>query len=110
MRACTDGVPDASGKKPPWRQRKEEYLEHLGSAPDDCLLVSACDKLHNARAILSDLRAGHDVFARFRAGKEGTLWYYGALCELFATRLGGASPLVREIESTVSAMRREAQS
>ena len=29
VETCTDGVPDASGKKEPWQERKERYLAHL---------------------------------------------------------------------------------
>ena len=43
------------------------------------LRVSLADKLHNARAILADLRAGHDVFARFNAPRQDQAWYYDAL-------------------------------
>jgi D-serine deaminase-like pyridoxal phosphate-dependent protein len=104
--ACTDGVRDAQGRKPPWRARKERYVAHLAQADDDALLVSACDKLHNARAIAADLAAGHDVFARFDpdAGREGTLWYYNALVRAFAARMGAAHPLVRELEIAVARM------
>lgn len=100
--ACTDGVPDASGNKPPWRARKERYLAHLETADGDALLVSACDKLHNARAIAADLAAGHDVFARFTATRDETLWYYEALVRRFAERMGPAHPLVRELETAVA--------
>ncbi len=108
VRGCTDGVPDASGRKPPWRQRKERYLEHLRGAAMDTLLVSACDKLHNARAIVADLRAGHDVFSRFTAGKSGTLWYYDELASLFRERLGSDAAVARELTAAVEAMKSEA--
>ena len=109
VRACTDGVPDAGGIKAPWRDRKERYLEHLRQADEATLLVSACDKLHNARAIGTDLRAGHDVFSRFNAGREGTLWYYGELVCALQERLGAHAPVVRELSAAVSAMREEAE-
>jgi (p)ppGpp synthase/HD superfamily hydrolase len=84
---CTDGLPDATGKKADWGERKRAYLEHLLQASDDVLLVSGSDKLHNARAIVSDLlKIGPDVFSRFTAGREGTLWYYRALAEIFERR------------------------
>ena len=63
-------------------------------------LVAAADKLHNARAILSDYRSiGERVWSRFNAGKEGQLWYYRSLLKT----LGGpkASPLVAELARTV---------
>ena len=64
---CTDGLPDsATGQKAPWKLRKETYLAHLTQTPGDALLVSACDKLHNAESILIDLtETGPGVFDRF---------------------------------------------
>jgi (p)ppGpp synthase/HD superfamily hydrolase len=104
--ACTDGTPDEHGEKAPWRARKEAYIAHLGSASDDTLLVSACDKLHNARAISTDLASGEDVFARFTGGREGTLWYYDALAKTFADKLGESRPLVIELAATVARIAR----
>ena len=55
VEACTDvdTLP-----KPPWHERKEAYLAHLPGADAAILLVSASDKLHNARAIVTDLHRG----------------------------------------------------
>jgi (p)ppGpp synthase/HD superfamily hydrolase len=107
---CTDGVPDAHGRKADWHTRKRKYLEHLLSVDSDTLLVSACDNLHNARAIVSDLRAGHDVFARFKAGRDGTLWYYRSLVEAISVRLGKTAPIARELTSAVGCMSELAKS
>ena len=102
VRACTDAD---TQPKPPWRARKEAYLAHLETAPPDALLVSAADKLHNARAIAADLRAhGQAVFNRFNAGREGTLWYYEALSAVFLRRLPGALP--QELAAAIADMRR----
>lgn len=85
---CTDGVPDASGAKPPWRERKEAYLQHLRTASGPGVLVSACDKLSNLQAILLDLtEIGDSLWERFRGGRAGSLWYYGGLVEAFAGRV-----------------------
>ena len=101
VRACTDAD---TLPKPPWRARKEAYLAHLEAEGPDALLVSAADKLHNARAIVADLRThGVGMFARFNAGQEGTVWYYGALAEVFARHLPG--PLARELTDAVAQMR-----
>jgi len=43
------------------------------------------------------------VFGRFKAGREGTLWYYGALSAVFSRRLPGA--LSRELADAVADMR-----
>lgn len=99
VQACTDGVPDANGVKPPWETRKREYLEHLAVASDDVLLVSGCDKLSNAQAILSDLeKVGIAVFDRFTAKREGTVWYYQELSRVFSQR---GTPVAKLLEETV---------
>jgi (p)ppGpp synthase/HD superfamily hydrolase len=104
VRACTDAD---TLPKPPWRARKEAYLAHLETADPDVLLVSCADKLHNARAILSDLRTdGPTVFNRFKAGQEGTLWYYEALAEVFLRRL--ENPIAHRLQETVQALFAEA--
>ena len=70
--------------KPPWRVRKEEYIDHLKTTSAEARLVSLADKLHNARSILRDLRvSGDDVWVKFNGGKEGTLWYYRSLVGVF---------------------------
>jgi len=70
-----DGCTDAEVvPKPPWRTRKEAYIAHLRDAPASVRLVSAADKLHNARAILADYRSvGESLWQRFHGGKTGTL-------------------------------------
>jgi (p)ppGpp synthase/HD superfamily hydrolase len=104
VRAYTDA--DAI-PKPPWRERKRQYIEHLEQVGDDVLLVSACDKLHNARAIVSDLKThGPLVFARFAGDRDGTLWYYSTLAEVFSRRLPG--PLASELSTTVHEMQASA--
>jgi GTP pyrophosphokinase len=97
VEGCTDSDTDP---KPPWRERKETYIRHLKTADAETRLVSAADKLNNVRSILSDYRkVGESVWARFRGGREGTLWYYRALLEEFLRRK--PSRLIRELELAV---------
>jgi (p)ppGpp synthase/HD superfamily hydrolase len=85
---CTDA--DAL-PKPPWRERKEAYIRHLEHAEADILLVSCADKVHNGRAICTDIRThGLAVFERFKAGQDGTIWYYRALADAFMRLMPGA--------------------
>jgi (p)ppGpp synthase/HD superfamily hydrolase len=81
-----DGCTDAySTPKPPWEQRKNNYLEHLADAPPDIRRVSLADKLHNARALLATYRQeGEHTWGYFRGGKDGTLWYYRSLSDVFS--------------------------
>jgi len=101
------GLSDATEHpKPPWRERKERYVEHVRTAPHDELLISAADKLHNVRAICTDLRrVGKDVWNRFHASKEDTLWYYNALIPAYRDA-GLRAFIVDELERAVQEMER----
>jgi len=89
VEACTDSDVEP---KPPWRGRKERYLDHLREAPADVLVVSRADKLYNARAILQDYRArGEEFWGIFKEGADQQLWYYGELVAIFTERLPRAS-------------------
>lgn len=100
VEGCTDSYEES---KPDWRPRKEAYLAHLAHASSSVRLVSASDKLHNARSILSDLRVqGPLLWTRFTAGRDGSLWYYRSLVTAFASH--GRTALVDELDRTVGAI------
>lgn len=114
VEGCTDD--DSGGGsgigKAPWLERKRAYLAHLVLAPLPVLRVSCADKLHNARAIARDLRDhGPEVWKRFKADRDGTLWYYRSLARLFAALVQdhtdldpGFRSLIRELRATVAGM------
>ena len=104
---CTDGVPDASGDKGPWKQRKEMYLRHLVElVGPDTLLVSASDKLHNLASIRLDLEElGMAVFERFAASPDETMWYYRELVAAFRVRAVHPQ-LMRRLEAEYAAVER----
>src|SRR5271167_1594962 len=90
--AIVESCSDASVMpKPPWRARKEKYIAHLRTADESVVMVSAADKLANARAVLKDYReAGEQVWSRFNAGKRDQLWYYRAVTDVLLLRaIGG---------------------
>ena len=99
--AIVEGCSDTTAaEKEDWALRKTRYLEHLQSASPQVLLVSAADKLHNARAILADLRVhGKSLWLRFNRGARDQLWYYESLRDAFRRRLPG--PLSDELDRTV---------
>lgn len=102
VEGCTEAQ---TQPKLPWRQRKQRYIAHLCKVNDSTRLVSCADKLHNARAIVSDLRVfGHALFDRFGGAKEGTLWYYRALANTFLEL--GNRRLAEELDRTVKEMER----
>ena len=97
---CTDSY-EASGEKRDWGERKRAYIEKVAHEPEGVRLVSAADKLANAREILSDYRVeGDAVFDRFSGRKTGTLWYYRTLVNVF--RKAGSSPLIDELDRVVT--------
>jgi len=106
--AIVEGCSDSETiPKPPWRERKEEFLAQLPAAGRSVHLVSAADKLHNARALVDDYREhGESLWDRFSGGRAGTLWYYRAVADALASALPG--PLVQKLESAVSELERVA--
>jgi (p)ppGpp synthase/HD superfamily hydrolase len=105
VEACSDSY---TNPKPPWRARKEAYIDRMQSAAPDVRRVSLADKLHNGRATLATLhREGENTWARFRGGKEGTLWYYRALSQVFLQ--GGEDFMALELVKVVERMEAEAE-
>jgi (p)ppGpp synthase/HD superfamily hydrolase len=102
VNGCTD---TDQTPKPPWLERKKQYLEHLHGASPEVLRVSAADKVHNVRTVLSDFRRhGNAVWARFNGGREGTLWYYRRLVQIYQE--AGPSYLVEELNRAVTELER----
>jgi len=98
VEGCSDSF---ESPKPPWRERKENYLRHLRVADIDILRVSLADKLHNACSILRDLQQHGDViWERFKGGEDGTIWYYRSLVDVF--RNNDFSPMVGELQRVIN--------
>ena len=107
VEACSDSLADTTkgGRKADAQKRKEAYLKHLDNADKDVLRVSLADKVHNARAILRDLRnpdVGESVWSRFSRPREETLWYYRGLADTFRKRSPG--PLANELHEIVQVL------
>jgi (p)ppGpp synthase/HD superfamily hydrolase len=95
--ACTESD---QTPKPPWQERKEAYLAHIPKMSDEVALISAADKIHNARSILRDYQTlGEDIWNRFRAGKKVTLWYYRSSVNAFRQRK--LTPIIEELTEVV---------
>jgi len=89
--------------KPPWRDRKQAYLDHLRHQPGDVKLISAADKLHNCTTIVRDHRVQGDVvFERFKPTKEQTCWYYRGCLEQL--RVGWDHVILHDLDAVVRAL------
>jgi (p)ppGpp synthase/HD superfamily hydrolase len=98
VEGCTD---TDRTPKPPWRERKQAYIDHIIHASPSVRLISAADKLYNAQSIVKDYRQiGEDVWERFTGKKAGTLWYYRSLIDAFCQV--DSTPLVEELDRVVS--------
>jgi len=105
VEACSDRVD--TDAVPPWPERKRRYLEELDSQPPSVLIVSLADKLYNARAIQRDHRAeGEQLWKRFNAGREETLWYYSELSARFS-RLMPDCRMAPELAAVVAELAEE---
>src|SRR5271166_5836391 len=104
VEGCTDSFGEP---KPEWIERKKEYLAEVKHADRDTRLVSASDKLHNVRTILTDYRQdGEAIWVRFNGKKEGTLWYYRALSDEYQRR--SPNRITRELAIAVAELERAA--
>lgn len=100
---CTDSW---NMPKAPWAQRKQQYVEHARTLQAPSLRVSAADKVHNAYAILRDLRnVGDRVWDRFNASADDIVAYYQSLVRSY--RQAGGGRLVDELDRIVRAIERE---
>lgn len=90
-------------EKGPWDERKGAYVQRLRNEPPDVQLISAADKLHNARAILEDYRViGPRVWDRFQRGRDEQINYFKALLEVF--KASGGNRTVAELGRVVEAL------
>jgi len=101
--ACSDAY---TMPKPPWKERKEQYINKLAEHGPEVWLVSCADKLNNARAILQDYESlGEELWQRFKGSKGGTLWYYRSIADRYLALNVG--PLAVELKRVVSQLEKK---
>jgi len=101
---CTDVSGDTSRDESEWGVRKTRHLESLASAPTRARVVAACDKLHNLRSLVGDLRAeGVATLERFTPAPARTRWYYESAHRVLRDALPGA--LALEFDALIDALR-----
>ncbi len=93
--------------KPPWKARKQRYLEQLKTGDASVYRIAIADKLHNARSTLKDYRRqGDTVWQKFKGGKVGTLWFYRSILAIQPPieqeeSRAGSSQLTEELQRIV---------
>lgn len=94
--------------KPPWKERKQRYLEQLRLGSPAVRRVALADKLHNARSLISDYRQqGDAIWLVFSAGREGTLWFYHSLIKLY--RQSYSTPMLEELTRVIGELEQLAE-
>lgn len=88
-------------EKEDWDDRKKAYLKRLPDESPQTQLISAADKLYNARTILDEYRAiGPKVWDRFHRSRDLQLWYFNSLLKLFKS--AGTNRIVEELGRVIA--------
>ena len=104
VEGLSDSFSEDASKKLSWMERKQAYIQRLREEPEDVRLISAADKLYNARAILEDYREiGPKVWDRFKRGRSDQIWYFDELIAVFKSF--GTIRVVEELERVVEELR-----
>jgi (p)ppGpp synthase/HD superfamily hydrolase len=99
---CSDSF---TTPKPPWQKRKEEHIARLKNASPSAHRVMLADKLHNARALLRELRAkGDKAWELSKGGQKGMLWYFHTIHETLGETNRGY--LWQELERVIEEIER----
>lgn len=106
VHGLSDSFAEDSEQKDSWEDRKKSYIRRLKREPADVQLISAADKLYNARSILEDYRIiGPEIWRRFHRGRDQQLWYFKELIKVY--RMFGKSRIVDELARVVKELKRE---
>ncbi len=105
VEGLSDTLSEDPNEKEDWDERKQAYIARLRNEPKDVQLISAADKLYNARTVLDEYRAtGPEVWKRFKRGRTQQLWYFDTLVKLF--KAAGTNRIVDELARVVDELTR----
>lgn len=106
--ACSDSTDPAWKAVTPYVERKRLYLERLAQEPERVVLVSIADKVHNARAIATDLTVhGRQTLERF-TGTEAQILHYYRTCADIAEHRGMPAELTVPLRAALGVLERTA--
>jgi (p)ppGpp synthase/HD superfamily hydrolase len=84
-----------------WDYRKTAYLARVPDESPETQLISAADKLYNARTILDEYRAiGPNVLDRFHCSRDQQLWYFKSMLKVFKS--AGTNRTVEELDRVIA--------
>jgi len=98
VREIVEGVSepqDSKDKQYSWRERKDHYSRHLKAAPEESLIISAADKIHNMRSIVEEYFDDHHRFtADFGGSLDERIIIYQDIANILNRRL--SNPILNE--------------
>jgi len=101
---CTDTT---AWPAPPWRVRKEKYIENLKTSSKGGTLVSMADKIHNSQSIIKDHEIiGDEVWDKFEGKEVGTKWYYGEILKALNTNKKADPLLLARLKKEIRILRK----
>lgn len=101
----SDTLAEDPHNKDAWPERKENYVKQLRDEPADVQLISAADKLYNARSMLDDYRiVGEALWGRFKRGRDDQMRYFRALIDVY--KAAGTNRIVEELERVTDQLER----
>jgi (p)ppGpp synthase/HD superfamily hydrolase len=104
VEGLSDSLAEDADNKRPWLERKQAYVERLRGEKPDVQLISAADKLYNARAILADYRViGAEIWRRFKRGRGDQIRYFDELLKVYKS--AGTNRIVGEFGRVVEELR-----
>lgn len=102
VQGCTDTL---ETPKPAWEGRKKNFIASIQTLAIDTRLIISADKLANLRSMNRDYHTvGEELWDRFFASKEQTLWYYNSV--LGALSEGWEHPILIELEGALRKLER----
>jgi (p)ppGpp synthase/HD superfamily hydrolase len=105
VEGLSDSLTEDRNAKDQWEQRKQTYVDRLRGEAADVRLISAADKLYNARSIVEDYRQiGAEVWSRFKRGRDLQIWYFETILEVLKS--AGKSRILDEFERVVIELKR----
>jgi len=105
VEGLSDSLAEDADNKQPWLERKQAYVERLRGEEADVKLISAADKLYNARAILADYRViGPEIWKRFKRGRGDQIKYFDELLKVYNS--AGTNRIVEEFGRVVEELRK----
>ena len=105
VEGLSDSLSEDPNAKESWEERKKAYIERVRDEAADVRLISAADKLYNARSILEDYRViGSEIWRRFKRSRELQIWYFETILGVFKS--AGKMRIVDELERVVGELTR----